>query len=72
MLKLLNAGDEIRDENYWKSKINDDEDDIPTIESVATAMELLQKHPNKLEGEFHNSSDEIPDPVDLDKSIRNY
>jgi len=43
MLKLLNAGDEIRDEKYWKSKINDDEDDLPTIESVAAAMKLLQK-----------------------------
>jgi len=71
MLKLLNAGDEIRDENYWKSKIDDDKDDIPTIESVATAMKLLQKKPSKLEGEFYTSADAIPDPADLDKSIRN-
>jgi len=71
MLKLLNAGDEIRYENYWKSKINDDEDDIPSIESVPAAMKLLQKQPSKFEGEFHTSSDMIPDPADLDKSIRN-
>jgi len=71
MLKLLNAGDEIRDDKYSKSKINDDEDDIPTIESVATAMKLLQKHPSKLDGEFYTSADAIPDPGDLDKSIRN-
>jgi len=66
MLKLLNAGDEIRDENYWKNKINDDKDDIPSIESVASAMAILQKTPSKLEGEFHTSSDAIPDPADLD------
>jgi len=34
-------------------------------------MKLLQKHPSKLEGEFHNSSDMIPDPTDLNKSITN-
>jgi len=82
MLKLLNSGDEIRDEKDWKSKIKDDEqcscfqngnddDDIPTIESVAAAMSSLQKKPSKLEGEVHNSSDAIPDPADLDKSITN-
>jgi len=71
MLKLLNAGDEIRDEKYWRSKIKNDNDDNPSIESVASAMKLLQKHPSKLEGEFHNSSDMIPDPADLDKSIKN-
>jgi len=71
MLKLLNAGDEIRDEKYWVNKIKNDEDDIPSIESVAAAMELLQKHPSKLEGEFHTSADAIPDPADLDKSIEN-
>jgi len=54
MLKLLNAGDEIRDEKYWKSKTKDDEDDIPIIEYVATAMQLLQSKPSKLEGEFYN------------------
>jgi len=44
MLKILNSGDEIRDENYLKSKTNDDNDDIPTIESVASAMPILQKN----------------------------
>jgi len=63
MLKLLNAGDEIKDEKYWKSKIDED-NDIPTIESVAEAMSLLQKKPSNLEGEFHNSADAIPDPAD--------
>jgi len=71
MLKLLNAGDEIRDENDWKSKIDDNNDDIPTIESVAAAMSLLQNKPSKLEAEFHTSADMIPDPADLDKSIKN-
>jgi len=70
MLKLLNAGDEIKDEKYWKSKINEDDEDIPSIESVAAAMSTLQKKPSKLGGEFHNSSDAIPDPADLDKSIK--
>jgi len=71
MLKKLNSGDEIRDENYWKNKINDDKDDILTIESVAAAMTILQKKPSTLEGEFHTSADAIPDPADLNKSIRN-
>jgi len=70
MLKLLNAGDEIKDESYWKAK-SDDSDDIPTIETVAAAMAILQSKPSKLEAEFHNNSDIIPDPADLDKSIRN-
>jgi len=34
-------------------------------------MKLLQKKPSTLAAEFHNSSDMIPDPADLDKSIRN-
>jgi len=71
MLKLLNAGDEIRDENYWKSKSDDDSDDIPTIESVAAAMSILQNKASKLESEFHINSDMIPDPADLNKSFRN-
>jgi len=71
MLKLLNAGDEIRDEQYWQNKIKNDNDDIPTIESVAAAMKLLQIKPSTLEAEFHNSSDMIPDPADLNKSIKN-
>jgi len=71
MLKLLNSGDEIKDEKYWKSKIKDDDDDIPSMESVAVAMSTLQKQPSKLEAEFHDSSDAIPDPSDLDKSIKN-
>jgi len=66
MLKLLNAGDEIRDEKYWMQHSTDD---IPTIESVAAAMKTLQKKPSKLEGEYHTSSDAIPDPSDLNKSI---
>jgi len=68
MLKLLNAGDEIKDEKYWQQHASDD---IPTIESVVTAMGTLQKKPSKLEAEFHNSADAIPDPADLDKSIKN-
>jgi len=71
LLKLLNAGDEIKDEKYWKDQIKNDNDDIPTIESVAAAMKLLQKHQSTLEAEFHNSSDMITDPGDLDKSIKN-
>jgi len=71
MLKLLNSGDEIKDEKYWKSKIKDDDDDIPTIETVAIAMGTLHKKPSKLEAEFHNSADAIPDQADLDKSIKN-
>jgi len=67
MLKLLNAGDEIKDEKYWQQHSNED---IPTIESVAAAMSLLQKNPSKLEAEFHTSSDAIPDPADLNKSIK--
>jgi len=70
ILKLLNAGDEIKDESYWKAQI-DENDDIPTIESVAAALGILQNKPSKLEAEFHNNSDMIPDPADLDKSIRN-
>jgi len=34
-------------------------------------MSILQNKPSKLEGEFHNNSDMIPDSADLDKSIRN-
>jgi len=70
MLKLLNAGDEIKDEKYWQKNSNDDED-IPTVESVAAVMSTLQKKPSKLEAEFHNNSDIIPDPADLNKNIRN-
>jgi len=43
MLKLLNAGDEIKDEKYWQSKMKNDNDDILSIESVAAAMAILQK-----------------------------
>jgi len=68
MLKLLNAGDEIKDEKYWEKHSTDD---ISTIESVAAAMATLQKKPSKLEGEFHTSLDVIPDAADLDKSIKN-
>jgi len=71
MLKILNSGDEIRDEKYWKNKIIKDDDDNPSIESVAAAIKLLQSKPSKLDGEFNNSSDMIPDPADLDKSITN-
>jgi len=70
MLKLLNAGDEIKNEKYWENKIKNDNDDILTIESVAAAMKLLQIKPSNLEAEFHNSSDAIPDPADLNKSIK--
>jgi len=34
-------------------------------------MAILQINPSKLDGEFHNSSDMIPDPADQDKSIEN-
>jgi len=68
MLKLLNAGEHIKDEKYWMQHSSDD---IPTIESVAAAMATLQKKPSLLEAEFHNSADAIPDPADLDKSIKN-
>jgi len=34
-------------------------------------MKLLQSKPSTLEAEFHNNSDMIPDPADLNKSIRN-
>jgi len=71
MLILLNAGDEIRDEIYCESKIKNDNDDIPTIEAVAAAMKFLQKKPSTLEAEFYNSSDMIPYPADLNKSIKN-
>ena len=72
ILKLLNLGEKIKDEKYWQNKIEDsDEDDIPTIESVAKGIALTQKKPNKLEAEFHTSADEIPDPADLNKTIRN-
>jgi len=40
MLKLLNAGDEMRNEKYWQEHSTDD---IPTIESVAAAMATLEK-----------------------------
>jgi len=62
ILKLLNAGDEIKDENYWESHSTDD---IPTIESVAAAMATLQNKSSKIEAEFHSNADEIPDPSDL-------
>jgi len=65
ILKLLNAGDEIKDKKYCST------DDIPTIESVAAAMATLHSKPSTLEAEFHSNADEIPDPADLDKSIRN-
>jgi len=32
---------------------------------------LYKKKPSFLEAEFHNNADEIPDPADLNKSIRN-
>jgi len=38
-LKLLNVGNEIRDEKYWEQHSTDD---IPTIESVAQAMATIQ------------------------------
>jgi len=53
---------------YWQQHSNDD---IPTIETVAEAMGTLQKKPSLLEAEFHNSTDAISDPADLDKSIKN-
>jgi len=59
MLKLLNAGDEIKDEKYWMQHSNDE------------AMSLLQEKASLLEAEFRNSADAIPDPADLDKSIKN-
>jgi len=34
-------------------------------------MATLQSKPSKLEGDFHSNADDIPDPADLDKSIRN-
>jgi len=43
MLKLLNAGDEIKDERYWQQHSSED---IPTIETVAAAMATLQKKPS--------------------------
>jgi len=49
MLKLLNAGDEIKDEKYWQQHSIDD---IPTIESVAAAMATLQKSPVYLKQNF--------------------
>jgi len=67
-LKLLNAGIEIKNEKYWEQQSTDG---IPTIESVATAMATLQKKSSKIEGEFHTSAVELPDPADLNKSIRN-
>jgi len=68
MLKLLNAGDEIKDEKYCEQY---GDEDIPTIESVAEALATLQKKPSKLEAEFHNNSEAIPDPADLSKLIKN-
>jgi len=68
ILKLLNAGDEIKDEKYWEQHSTDD---IPTIESVASAMATLQKKSSKIKAEFHNNAYEIPDPADLDELIRN-
>jgi len=34
-------------------------------------MSTSQSEPSKLEAYFHNNNDIIPDPADLDKSIRN-
>jgi len=68
ILNLLNAGDEIKDEKYWQQHSSDD---IPTIESVAAAMATIQKKPSSIEAEFYTSADAIPDPADLDKSIKN-
>jgi len=33
-------------------------------------MSTLQKKPSSIEAEFHTSADAIPDPADLDKSIK--
>jgi len=48
-LKLLNAGDEIKDEKYWQQHSSED---IPTIESVAAAIATLQKNLVQLKQNF--------------------
>lgn len=70
IVKLLNAGNMIKDEQYWKSL--GEEDDIPTIESVAKALAETQTDVvHSPDVEFFNSPDGIPDPSELDRSHRN-
>lgn len=60
----------IKDEQYWKSL--GEEDDIPTIESVAKALAETQTDVvHSPDVEFFNSPDGIPDPSELDRSHRN-
>lgn len=46
-----------------------------TIEDLALGLQELNKEkdeePNHIEAEFHDNADNIPDPKDLDKNVRN-
>jgi GTPase SAR1 family protein len=73
MLKILRSGELIKTPEYWNRHINpeDPDADVPTIELVSAALAETQKHPSKMTAEFHDSPDSIPDPADLDRSIKN-
>jgi uridine kinase len=65
----------IKSNNEWlevKNKLEIDDDlDIPSIESLAIALAEEQRKPSKIDGEFSTNREEIIDPADLDKSIKN-
>jgi len=62
ILELLNAGSLINKKNS-------------SIEELAIGLSLdnldLNVEPTEIEAEFYSSSDEIPDPTELDSSLRN-
>lgn len=69
IIRLLNSGEQIT--RYQNEPLSDEDDDIPTIESVARGLAETQTRDSHLVGEFHNSAEEVPDPSELDTSIRN-
>ena len=64
ILLLLNSGELIE-------KYRGDEIEEPTLETVALGLAETQKKESNLQGEFYNNVSDIPDPSDLDTSIRN-
>ena len=58
IIDILNAGSLIREKES-------------SIEEVAMGMGLCNEEPSNIEAEFYDNPNEIPDPSELDKSIRN-
>ena len=65
MLGILRAGEEI-EADY------SDGEDQPTIEKTAKALASKQKKPSNLEAEFYSTSEDIPDPSELDMSNKKF